>query len=829
MENKKITIAVAGQPNCGKSTVFNALTGASQHVANYPGVTVEKKTGHYRFNGNKVELVDLPGTYSLTSYSLEEMVARDFILNMKPHAVVNIMDASSLKRSLYLTFQLLEMEAPVLVQLNMMDVARRRKIEIDVEKLSGILGVPVVPTSIKQGVGKQELLQTIESVSSSAASAKTFRLNYGILEPFIEKVIRLIGEPGEKLEQYPLRWLAIKLMEDDHAINERMHKLHPNGDFLLEKVNALRKEFEEETGETSEKHIAQTRYIEAGNILRQTVQLRVRPEGSLSDRADQIICHRILGPVILVAVIYLLYQLSIVQGYKLSDLMLMGLEEIREGISAVLPGPGLLTDPLFRSLILWILDSINELLSYIPIFFILFSLIAVLEDSGYMPRMAFILDRVFRIFGLHGHSTLPMILGGVYVGGCAVPAVMATKGIPSERARIATILIIPMLNCLAKVPLYVLLINIYFPGNKGIVLFFMATVTLFLALPMAKFLTLTLLRKKESAPFIMEMPPYHLPTFRGVLGRAFERIWLYVRKIITIVICVSVILFVLFQLPGVSKEKEAGFRAALLSEKTRLLNTLHSQTEYQAIKEDDILPMIRLYYRYEQSMEEAGTLAEKRNVDEIFSRKNPLYHSVFKAKIPYESKEVETPKSAFLHFVAIREDIKRQYHQEKINSSFLGKVGKTLAPVTQYAGFNWRINVALLSALAAKESSVATLGVLYQSGSTMDEDISLEKRMKKTEGNDFTPLSALAVMLFMALYPACVPTLIMIRVQTGQYRWVVYSLLIPTILGLFVSTMIYSGGLFLGLTGLEAMLAFYAMAVFLTLAAAVIPYKEQYE
>jgi ferrous iron transport protein B len=264
--------------------------------------------------------------------------------------------------------------------------------------------------------------------------------------------------------------------------------------------------------------IAGCRYRTADDIARGCIKLPMGARRPLSDRIDAVVCHRLLGPVLMVGIIWLLYYLSIVQGYNLTNYTWPLLAKLRGLAEAVLPAPGFIDIPLLREFVLWIVDSLNALLNYIPIFFILFGLIAILEDSGYMPRMAFIMDRVFGRFGLHGQSTLPMVLGGIYVGGCAVPAVMSCKGIPDERSRMATILIIPLLNCLAKVPLYVLLINIYFAAHKAWAMFFISTVSLLLVLPISKLLTLTVLKEKETAPFVMEMPPLPCANPAGRFG-----------------------------------------------------------------------------------------------------------------------------------------------------------------------------------------------------------------------------------------------------------------------------------------------------------------------
>jgi len=820
MTQERILVALAGQPNCGKSTVFNALTGAGQHVANYPGVTVEKMIGSYRRDGTRVEVVDLPGTYSLTSFSPEERVSRDFLLHDSPSVVVNVADASNLKRHLYLTFQLLEMDVKLVVDLNMMDVAERRGIDINTRELGRLIGAPVVPTTMKSGRGKDDLLNEIDRVSS-AAIAKTAHIDYGPMEPYLREIRDRLSVAWKGPYAYPLRWLAVKLMEGDADAQERVRQGYSDPKACLDFVEQTRSAFESEHKETPERHIAYHRYQAADTVSRACIRARQTVDPPLSDKVDRLVCNRFLGPAILVGVIYLLYYLSIVQGYNITNYTWPILAKLRGLTEAITPSPGFIEIPLIRSFALWFVDSINALLNYIPIFFVLFGLIAILEDSGYMPRMAFLLDRLFSRFGLHGQSTLPMVLGGIYVGGCAVPGVMACKGIPDERSRLATILIIPMLNCMAKVPLYVLMINIYFAANKGMAMFFISTVGLLMVLPVAKILTMTVLKKKPTAPFIMEMPPYHIPTIRGVLGRAVERVWLFIRKIITIVAAVAVVIFVLLQFPGLSDDRMAYYDA----EKDKAINAFYREIEgapfTQELQGDNLLALVLYWDTYKTAKMTAGGKEAIDKVNAEFEKKNATFFSIVN---PGKDKTARNANRAFKKLVKERNGFLREMRKERIDASFLGRLGKALEPVTQWAGFNWRVNVALLSAFAAKESSVATLGALYDQGETGDQ--SLEKRMAEGE-TGFTPLHALGLMLFMVLYPPCIATTIMVKIQSGSVKWMLFSMIYPMVLGLVVAVMVFSGGSALGLTGLQAMVVFYGLALAATIAAGLMKNREE--
>ena len=844
---KKI-IALAGQPNCGKSTVFNSLTGAKQFVANYPGVTVDKMMGWYKRDGETVEVVDLPGTYSLTSYSPEERVSRDVLLKEPLSAVVNVVDAANLKRSLYLTLQLLEMEIPLVLDLNMMDVAEGLDISVDVPALSRELGVPVVATAITHGRGREDLFGAISDMSrSNARTSVAVSELYPDLQDALKELEALLADSsssgGASLQgTFPLPWIAVKLMEGDPEVaalvRERAGDDGAARD-ILSRAEALREAFERERGMSADLYVSGQRSRRAAAIAKRCVSRKNTEKVHVSERIDRLVCNRFFGPVFLLFVIYGFYYLSFIQGYNLTHYTWPVLAGFRSLAESVLPQPGIIELPLLREFVLWVVDNLNALLNYIPIFFILFALIAVLEDSGYMPRIAFVLDRILSRFGLHGQSTLPMILGGVVLGGCSVPAVMATKGIPDEKSKLATILTLPMLNCQAKLPLYFLLIGIYFNetvrlpllgevNQQSIVIVFIQTISLLFVLPLAKILSMTVLRHKETAPFIMEMPPYHIPSIRGVLGRAIERIWLYIRKITTVVAAVAVVLFVLLQFPGLTPERRAHYEA----EKDRAVRAFLGKAEGKRLgaglrTEKDVLDMILFQQGYRELLK-SGASAESKTA---YGARNPDFFEIVQNKKDPEAKELERELKKLLAF---RTNALTAIRRERIDNSLLGKIGRALEPASQYAGFNWRVNVAVLSTLAAKENSVSTLGALYikETGESEGEGgekntDTLEQRMKRQEG-DLTPLHAMALMLFMVLCPPCLPTIMAIRVQTGSTGWMLFAFFVPLILGLLAAVLVFTGGSALGLSGFEAMWMFYLIPLTLTILLGLIRTKRTY-
>jgi ferrous iron transport protein B len=817
-ESKEMLVAVAGQPNSGKSTIFNVLTGARQHVANYPGVTVEKKTGSYSLNEEKVELVDLPGTYSLTSYTQEERIARDFLLNEGPSVIVDVADASNLERNLYLTFQLAEMGIPLVISLNMMDMAERRGTNIDAEKLSKKLGASVVPTVGNKSKGKKELKEAVHAISKGTQS-KQFRLDYGEgLESSLDALEKDLAGDAALSGRYPLRWLAVKLMEDDTEVQRLVRENSSDGNKILNFVEDKRRDYTSKHEKTPAKTIAQMRYQAAQGIVGECVTREKEIKQRLTDRIDQVVLNRFLGPIILAATIYLIYELAIVQGYNITPYTWPLLAGIRGLIASFLPSEGFIFDPFFRSMSLWVIDGTIAVLNYIPIFLILFSLIAILEDTGYMARMAFILDRVFRYFGLHGQSVLPLVIGGLYVGGCAIPGVMATRAMKDEKARMTTIMIVPLMNCLAKIPFYILMIGLFFAAYKGIAMFFISTITIIIALIVAKILSFTVLRRKESAPFVLEMPPYHLPTIQGVLRRCLERTWLFVKKIITIVIAVSIIVYVLIYFPGISKERKDHYLNRANKAQQTFFNKIGKDNPYTTLLAGDNLTEFALYWdAYKKAKMAAKGKEAKEALDQRFREKNlEFFPIVKKGKYksegkPIKDKDAKNVYTAYKKLDKTRSRLRREHREETIVSGYMGRAGRFIEPFTRWAGFNWRVNIALMSSFAAKESSVATLGGIYQSPPGEKEGV-LEERMREKE-KGWTALHVLAIMLFMAMYPPCIPTLLMVRLETGSTKWMLFATFYPIVLGLILSILVFTGGSLLGLSGLQAMISFYILAL----------------
>ncbi len=580
-------------------------------------------------------------------------------------------------------------------------------------------------------------------------------------------------------------------------------------------VEKKREEIKEKEGKDPERIISLQYNKKAVAIASKCVKQTKREQEPLTSKIDRVVLNKFLGPVVLLGIIYILYNFSIVQGYKITNYTWPILASFRDTVALILPPEGLLFDPLLRSMTLSVVDGILAVLNYIPVFAILFTLVAILEDVGYIPRMTFIMDRVFRHYGLHGQSLFPLVLGGVFVGGCAIPGVMATRGIKDERARLATILIVPLMNCLAKTPLYLLLIGIFFVQHQGTVMFFMATITLIIALSVSKLFSLTVLKSKEQAPFVLEMPPYHLPTIGGVLRRCIERLWLFFKKITTVVAVVMVLVFVLTNFPGLHQGLKSDFQVQIEQAVDKFYNDLGEDSAYrEVLSEENLEEYIHYSNDYSMAKRSADSKKEEEIIDQEFREKNEDFFKIANRGVYKVDGELQRDQEAmqvaraFNQFERNRKEIRADINDKTLVNSILGFVGRKIEPITRYAGFNWRVNIALISSFAAKESSVATLGSIYKS----DEGASLEEKVAKQE-KGWTPLHALAIMLFMAMYPPCIPTLMAVRLETGSTKWMLFATFYPIILGSIIAVLIFSGGSLLGLTGLQVAVWFYILAI----------------
>ena len=541
------TMALAGNPNSGKTTMFNALTGKTQRVGNFPGVTVDRLEGVAGYNGTRMKIVDLPGTYSLTAYSQEELVARDFIINEDPKVVLDIVDATSLERNLYLTVQFLELNVPVVAALNMMDEVKQQGKIIDTAKLTGMLGCPVVETVARKGTGKTDLIRTAAEYAAGAGGKGTaFHISYGPdLDPVIEEMERLVERDERMPKIPPSRWIALKFLEHDPQVMEMVSGQSETA-ARLEAISTKAADHLKETlNTTPEAIIADYRYGFIRSVCRQCVTAVSDPGSRLrrSDRLDRVFTHRLLGPVLMAAVIYAIFFVTFTVG----EIPMGWLETLfaRAGSAAesVIPGS------LARSLVVdGIIGGVGGVLGFVPLIACMFLMISFLEDSGYMARIAYMLDRVMRVFGLHGSSVMPFIVSGGIAGGCAVPGVMAARTLKSPKEKLATVLTAPFMSCGAKVPVIILMAAAFF-DNSASVMFFCVAGGWLTALVVAKLLRSTVVRG-ESTPFIMELPPYRLPTAKGLLIHTWHRTWQYIKKAGTVILAVSIVIWAAMTFPA---------------------------------------------------------------------------------------------------------------------------------------------------------------------------------------------------------------------------------------------------------------------------------------
>jgi len=533
-ESKPVRVALAGQPNVGKSTVFNLLTGLSQHVGNWPGKTVEQKVGTCHYQDWTFDVIDLPGTYSLSANSLEELIAREYIIKEKPDVVVAIVDAAALERNLYLVSELLPLPVPVIVALNMVDVAEQQGIKVESHVLEAALGVPVVPMVATRGQGIRELLARIQDVVCNGAkytpNAPDIRTDH---KDVLERIEVLIGDhvPPE----YPRSWVALKILEGDKQLTDMMRERLPQE--AWNEVQRIIKQHEDACVA-----VASGRYTWIARMVRAAV---VKPQAgqiTLTDRLDRWATHPLWGLLILAGILALTFWLTYAIGSPLQDLMdiyvVGALADLATNALATAPGwlTGLLVDG--------VINGVGAVLTFFPILLIFFAVLSILEDVGYMARAAYVMDRFMHLMGLHGKSFLPLFLGF----GCNVPAVMGARVIESEKARLLTILIAPLVPCTARMAVVAFLAPAFFAAPT-IVSWGLLAINL-TVLALSGLLINKILFKGERAAFIMELPLYHLPNGRTITLIIWQRLLAFLRKAGTIILAVSVIVWILSTLPS---------------------------------------------------------------------------------------------------------------------------------------------------------------------------------------------------------------------------------------------------------------------------------------
>jgi ferrous iron transport protein B len=769
-------VALVGNPNTGKTTLFNALAGLSQRTGNYPGVTVETHKGRMRCGERSVEVIDLPGTYSLAPRSPDEMVAVDLILGRqngepRPDVVVTIVDASNLERNLYLTTQVLELGVPVVVALNMIDVASAHGLTIDAERLARQLGVPVVPIQANRRKGLDRLRQAILDAIDRPAPVKGPEFP----EAFERELATLRTAVGPDVPAYLVRRLLLDVGgHTERRLGEQA------GERLPSEVRAARQRLAE-AGSPVPAVEARVRY---GWIRAATDGCVLRPARrpvTWTDRLDRVLTHKLWGTLVFLLVMFVVFQSIFTWAKPLMDLIGQG-----QAWLAGLVG-GLLEPGALRSLLVdGVVRGVGSVLVFLPQIVILFGFIAVLEDCGYMARAAFLMDRIMARCGLNGKSFIPLLSSVA----CAVPGVMAARVIENRRDRLATILVAPLMSCSARLPVYTLLIGAFLGTERGfawwvpgVTMFAMYAIGLIVAPLVALALKSTLLRG-ETPAFVMEMPLYKRPSLRTVGRRMTGSAWMFVRRAGTLILASMLVVWALLYYPatdpqGVSYDRRiAELEKQVAGEKKDLTNL-----EEQIAEQKEELEGLEA-----RAKEGALTAAEKARRAELEQEVAPVEEKMKPLRAKVEPVEAEV----------------NRLRREWTGQSLLGRAGKGIEPVVRPLGWDWRVGMAALASFPAREVVVGTLGMIFNQGKGEAADRNYRRALGDTLRDEkwddgsgrplFTVPVALSVMVFFALCCQCASTLAVIRRETNSWRWPVFTFVYMTVLAYLGALLVYQIG-----------------------------------
>ena len=700
-----IRVALVGNPNCGKTSLFNIASGSHEHVGNYSGVTVDAKEGRFEYKGYKFVLVDLPGTYSLSAYSPEELYVRKNLIDNVPDVVINVVDASNIERNLYLTAQVIDMNLRVVMALNMYDELKNKGDELDIKQLGYLLGMPVCPTVSRDGTGIPELFDTVIKIytQSDPKLARHIHINHGAeLEKSIDRIKLLLQKNQSLRDKYSTRYLAIKYLEDDKDIEKIIDTL-PNRDEIISARVIEEQRIIDLLHTNTESAIVDAKYAFIQGALAETYRPHqdTTPRKTVTDKIDAIVTNKWMAFPIFIAVLYLIFQTTFAVGDYPMQWIDWFVGKFGEFV-AMFMAEGWLKDLVVDGII----SGVGSVLVFLPNILILYFFISLMEDSGYMSRAAFIVDKLMHKIGLHGKSFIPMVMGF----GCNVPAIMATRAIESRKSRMITIAIIPFMSCAGRLPIFVLLAGAFFPHNAALVLLGIYLLGIVLAILSA--IVLSKFVKDDDLPFVMELPPYRIPTAKAIWRHTWEKGKQYLQKMATTILVCSVLIWFLGYFP---KNKEL----------------MAAQEEYATLAQT---PAGRLSANADEVDVNAATATKK----ELMTRIDSLY----------------------------------AYQQE---NSYIGQLGRMVSPALDPLGFNWKMDVGLLTGIAAKELVVSTLGVMYSEGAKVSEghDMSEDTQLQSALVNDVTPAAALSFMVFILLYFPCVATFVAIKNETGKWRWAV--------------------------------------------------------
>jgi len=728
IENSKtINIALVGNPNCGKTTLFNYASGSKEHVGNYSGVTIDLKTAVFKLNGYTFNITDLPGTYSLTAYSPEELYVRNFIMNETPDVIVNVIDASNLERNLYLTTQLIDMDVNVVIALNIYDELQKKGARLDYLSLVKMIGIPIVPTVSSKGKGITELFEkVIDAYEDKAPSSRHIHINYG---EYLEKAILKLQSTiriTENLwltDQISSRFLAIKILEEDKDVKRTILKCH--NPIEIEEIGKIEKQkIKEILFDDSETAITDARYGFISGALKETYKESNVKRRRKTEIIDTFLTHKLFGYPIFIFFMWLTFQSTFTLGQYPMDWIDEAIRFFSQLLQNQIPN-GMLKDLIIDGII----GGVGSVIVFLPNILILFFFISLMEDTGYMARVAFIMDKIMHKIGLHGKSFIPLMMGF----GCNVPAIMSTRTIENRNDRILTILINPFMSCSARLPVYLIIIGAIFPEHAGTLLFALYLFGIVLAAFFA-ILFKKLIFKSKDAPFVMELPPYRMPTLKSTSIHMWHKGQQYLQKMGGVILIASILIWSLEYFPR--------------------QNFSTNQIEQK-------LDSLKSYYNNESA-----------NADVI---NNGLH------------------KMNQVEYIQQVDSMELAIQISRSENSYIGRIGKMVEPIMKPLGFDWKMSVSILTGIAAKEVVVSTLGVLYQSDAKSNEPSNhLKNTLKKEES--FTPIAALSFLIFVLVYFPCIAVIAAIKKETGHWKWAIFVMIYTTILAWILSFIVYQVG-----------------------------------
>ncbi|MBE0651550.1 MAG: ferrous iron transport protein B [Bacteroidales bacterium] len=737
---KTINVALVGNPNSGKTTVFNYASHSKEKVGNYGGVTVDAKQATFRHGGYTFKLVDLPGTYSITSYSPEELYVRSHLVNELPDVILNVVDSSNLERNLYLTTQLIDMDMKVVIALNMWDEFLQSGNQLDVDMLSSMIGIPMVHTVGSKGNGIGKLFnKIIEVYEDREPIVRHIHINYG---QEIEKAIKALQVPINKTGNEALtnriapRYISLKLLENDQQEIERVKQYCKNADEILNAAAQEAEGIEKSLNETMETIITDSKYGFIEGALKETLKVPKKEDKiSRSRIIDSVVTGKLLSYPIFLFAMWITFETTFELGQYPMSWISNFINWLSNLLVQVLPA-SVLRDLLVNG----ILGGVGGVIVFLPNILILFFFITLMESTGYMARVAFIVDKLMHKIGLHGKSFIPMLMGF----GCNVPAIMATRTIENKNDRLVTMLIIPFMSCSARYAVYILIISAFFPYYQGTILFGIYLLGIILAGIVAWIFKKTLF-KVNTLPFVMELPPYRIPRASAVLKQTWFKGEQYLKKMGTVILLASIIIWALGYFPT-GKKYEGQF-----NQKEQLVEA----SFLQKIKQPGI------------SKEEINKLQQQKDQD----------ISILNAQLAAKKQE----------------------------NSMIGRIGHFIEPVIKPLGFDWKMGVSLMAGSAAKEVVVSTMGVLYPP-SVGEKNEGLAQRLSNmtyTKGPHkgqrvYSPLIALAFLLFVLIYFPCIAVIAAIRNESGKWKWSAFMAIYTTSLAWIVSFIVYQGGKLLG-------------------------------